>query len=90
MKQDQCRARRTPFSLVHGSIVGGNRHAGAIYATFMAIISVCASVGPVVAGALFDASQSYSGYLAIVAPMVIVAALLVGWIPLSADEVEQR
>ncbi|MBV1689004.1 MFS transporter [Novosphingobium sp. G106] len=63
---------------------------GAIYATFMAIISVCASIGPVVAGALFDASQTYSGYLAIVAPMVIVAALLVAWIPLSAEEIEQR
>ncbi|RYE70575.1 MAG: MFS transporter [Rhizobiaceae bacterium] len=61
---------------------------GAIYATFTAIISVCASVGPVVAGAIFDTTRSYSGYLAIVAPMVIVAALLIAWIPLSADDAE--
>ncbi len=66
----------------------GQEMFGAIYAIFTAIISVCASVGPVVAGAVFDASNSYSGYLAIVAPMVIVAAMLIAWIPLSAEEAE--
>ncbi|HEX7781941.1 MAG TPA: MFS transporter [Sphingobium sp.] len=59
---------------------------GAVYAAFMAIISLCASVGPVVAGAIFDASHSYGIWLGVAAPMVVAGALLVAWIPLVPGE----
>jgi MFS family permease len=59
---------------------------GAIYAAFMAIVSVSASIGPVIAGAVFDASHSYVEWLAIIVPMVIAAATIVAWIPLSAED----
>jgi MFS family permease len=63
---------------------------GAIYATFMAIVSVCASIGPVIAGAVYDASQSYTAWLLLVAPMVIVATLIIAWIPLTAEGAERQ
>ena len=58
---------------------------GAVYAIFMSIVSVCASFGPVIAGAVFDASHSYITWLMIVAPMVVAAAAIVALIPFSAD-----
>ncbi len=63
---------------------------GAIYAAFMAIISVCASIGPVIAGVVFDKSQSYAGWLLIVVPMVIAGAAIVALLPLSGEEVSIR
>lgn len=62
---------------------------GAIYAVFTAIIAVSASVGPVIAGAIFDASHSYSAWLWILAAMVVTGAAIVASIPLSADDDEQ-
>lgn len=57
---------------------------GSIYALFMAIISVCASVGPVVAGSLFDATGSYHGFLVYMVAAVVTAAALIAWIPISS------
>ncbi|MBV1690397.1 MFS transporter [Novosphingobium sp. G106] len=59
---------------------------GSIYAAFIAIISICASIGPVIAGAIYDASHSYIAWLITVVPMVIVAAGIVALIPFAADE----
>ena len=67
----------------------GQEMFGAVYATFMAIVAVCASIGPVIAGVVFDASDSYVAWLVMVAPMVIVATMIIAWIPLSAEKVEQ-
>lgn len=61
---------------------------GAVYAAFTAIISVCASIGPVIAGAIFDATRSYSAWLAILAAMVITGAAIVAFVPLSAEQAE--
>jgi MFS family permease len=59
---------------------------GSIYAMFMAIISIGASIGPVIAGALFDANGSYHLYLLVLAPIFLVAALLIAWVPMAPDE----
>ncbi len=58
---------------------------GAVYATFMAIVSVCASIGPVIAGAIFDAEGSYIAWLLMVMAMVAVAAAIVALIPISVQ-----
>jgi MFS family permease len=68
----------------------GQEMFGAIYATFMAIVSVCASIGPVIAGAVYDASQSYTAWLLLVAPMVIAATLIIAWIPLTSEGEETQ
>uniref|UniRef100_UPI0035CAEA4D MFS transporter n=1 Tax=uncultured Sphingomonas sp. TaxID=158754 RepID=UPI0035CAEA4D len=49
----------------------------AIYATSTATFAVCASFGPLLAGALFDAEGSYDLYLFLIAPMVLAAAVLI-------------
>ncbi|MBV1687898.1 MFS transporter [Novosphingobium sp. G106] len=59
---------------------------GSIYALFMAIVSVCASIGPVIAGSLFDATGSYHGYLVYIVVAVVAAAALIAWIPISSEE----
>jgi len=68
----------------------GQEMFGAIYAALMSFISVCASIGPVVAGALYDSSHSYAGWLAVVVPAVLVATAIIAWIPLTADRAEGR
>jgi MFS family permease len=59
---------------------------GAIYAAFMAIVSVCASIGPIIAGAIYDGTRSYTGWFAIVVPAVVAATGLVAWIPLIPEK----
>ena len=59
---------------------------GSIYAILMSIVSLCASVGPVIAGAIFDHSRSYGGFLMLVPALVAVAAAIVAVIPLSSPE----
>lgn len=58
---------------------------GAVYSIFMAVVSVCASVDPVIAGAVFDASHSYVTWLMIVALMVLAAAAVIALIPIVAE-----
>ena len=59
---------------------------GSIYGTFMAIVSIGASTGPVLAGALFDAHKSYHLYLIVLGPVFLLAALLIAWVPIAPDE----
>lgn len=59
---------------------------GSIYGMFMAIIAVGASIGPVLAGALFDARGSYDYYLLVLAPIFLAASLLMAWVPMSPRE----
>lgn len=59
---------------------------GSIYGMFTAIISVGASIGPVLAGALFDARGSYDFYLLILGPIFLAASLLIAWVPISPRE----
>jgi hypothetical protein len=68
----------------------GPERFGAIYAAFMEIVSVSASIKRVIAGAVFDTSHSYVVGLTIIAPMVIAAAAIVAWIPISTEDVAQR
>jgi MFS family permease len=49
---------------------------GSIYAVLSAVISVGASVGPMVAGAVFDAGRSYAPFLSIVVPVLFACAVL--------------
>lgn len=61
----------------------GHQVFGSIYSVFVAIISVCASTGPMLAGALFDASGSYDLFLLAMMPMALAGAVLMAWIPLA-------
>jgi predicted MFS family arabinose efflux permease len=61
---------------------------GSIYAMFMAIIALGASIGPLMAGILFDARGSYHLYLLVLAPIFLAAAVLIAWVPLVSPEDE--
>lgn len=52
-----------------------------IYASATSIFSVCASTGPLLAGALFDARGSYDLYLILVIPIVVAAAIMIALVP---------
>jgi MFS family permease len=54
---------------------------GSVYSAIMAILAVCASVGPILAGALFDATGSYGPFLLALAPMVCLSAALIAITP---------
>jgi predicted MFS family arabinose efflux permease len=53
------------------------------YAIFVSIVAACASLGPVLAGALFDRQKSYDTFLMIVIPLVAVGAGLMALLPMS-------
>jgi MFS family permease len=55
-----------------------------IYSIIMSVLAVCASLGPLLAAALFDARGSYGLYLLLTVPMVIVAAVLIRSLPPGA------
>lgn len=55
---------------------------GSIYALFTAILAVCASFGPIIAGALFDHSGNYAPFLLFTIPLALVGALLIVSIPI--------
>lgn len=56
---------------------------GSVYAIFMAILSISASSGPIIAGALFDKDGSYASFFLIVAPMAAISTLLIMLIPID-------
>ncbi len=49
-----------------------------VYAIMVSILSVSSSVGPLVAGAIYDHWGSYNPYFVGIIPMALVAAILVG------------
>ena len=51
---------------------------GSIYSILLGFVSVGASLGPLIAGSLFDMRGDYDGFLQLIAGAVIVAAILVG------------
>jgi predicted MFS family arabinose efflux permease len=67
-----------------------SRHFAPIFATAYAIanqfFAVCASLGPLLAGALFDFSGSYNLYLTLILPTVTVAAILIWRVPPMGDK----
>ncbi|MEZ5744413.1 MAG: MFS transporter [Sphingomonadaceae bacterium] len=54
----------------------GQRAYGTLYATIMAAMSVAIGLGPVIANAVFDATQSYDMVLIGAIPMFVLGALL--------------
>lgn len=54
-----------------------------VYSVFMAVISALSSLGPLLAGALFDASHSYRLFLIVVMGMVSIGALIIAFVPIS-------
>ncbi len=54
-----------------------------IYSLMVAILSISSSIGPIVSGAIYDSWGSYQPYFLAMIPMALVAALLVGTIPLQ-------
>jgi MFS family permease len=59
---------------------------GSIYGVFVALIAISASLGPVLAGAIFDATKSYAPFLFTVAPMALASAALIATIPLERGD----
>jgi len=62
---------------------------GSVYALFTAALALCASVGPILGGALFDAFGSYDSFLMAIVPMVVTAALLIAWVPITPPEMPE-
>lgn len=53
------------------------------YAIFTAILAVCASLGPLLAGITFDAFHSYDMLLTVLIPMVASGAAIMAFIPMA-------
>lgn len=56
---------------------GGLRNFGKIYGSVSALVALSAGIGPITAGAIYDATGSYTLFLVIGIPIFIVAGLLV-------------
>lgn len=61
-----------------------------VYALATAVFAFSASLGPLVAGSSFDATQSYELYLALIIPFVVAGAALIWLIPQQTDADQQR
>lgn len=59
------------------------------YAIFISIVAACASLGPVLAGALFDREGSYNTFLLIVIPLVTIGAGLMAILPMMSEQVAE-
>jgi len=53
-----------------------------VYSLMVAILAISSSLGPVISGAIFDRWGSYQYYFLAMAPMALVAAALVGSVPM--------
>lgn len=62
---------------------------GSVYALFTAILAVCASFGPIIAGALFDYSGNYAPFLLFTVPLTLTGALLIVTIPIAGAHGEE-
>lgn len=56
---------------------GGLRNFGKIYGSISALFGLAGGLGPVLAGAIFDATQSYELFLISAIPVFVLAAMLV-------------
>jgi MFS family permease len=56
-----------------------------IYSLMVAILSVSSSVGPIMSGAIYDQWGSYDYYFLAMIPMALVAATLVGTMPMRRE-----
>lgn len=54
-----------------------------IYSIFIALLSLFASLGPLLGGALFDMEQSYTPFLLAIMPMAIACAAIMLWLPVE-------
>lgn len=54
---------------------------GSVYSVIISIFAVCSSLGPLLAGYLYDATGSYDAYLLVVMPMVAAGAFLIFLMP---------
>lgn len=61
-----------------------------VYSIVIPIMGVCASLGPLIASALFDASRSYGPFLLLTVPLVIVASAVIGLVPSPQEDVSTQ
>lgn len=54
---------------------------GTVYTIFMTAIAISASLGPLLAGRMYDLSGGYHGYFVVATAMVLAATVLVGLVP---------
>ena len=54
-----------------------------VYSVMIAILSISSSFGPIIAGACYDQWGSYRPYFVAMIPMVLVAATLIGTMPIA-------
>lgn len=62
---------------------------GTIYSLFQSGFAICASIGPLMAGWLFDDSGTYMAYYKMAVPMVLVATLLIMLVPAQRSARDQ-
>lgn len=60
------------------------------YAVISAIFSVTSSLGPVLAGALFDATRSYDAFLIAIVPIILIATTFIWLVPRATRADERR
>ncbi len=63
---------------------------GSVYSLFQVGFAICASLGPLLAGWLFDRNGSYLSYYLAAAPVVVIATLLIMLVPGGAHVDEGR
>jgi choline dehydrogenase len=59
---------------------------GSVYSVFQAGFAICASLGPLLAGRVYDLSGSYDLYLLVLVPVVLMATVLIVLVPTNAPE----
>lgn len=57
---------------------------GTVYSIFQSGFAICASMGPLLAGWIFDANGSYMNYYFVATPLVLLATLLIMLVPVTA------
>lgn len=60
-----------------------------IYSLMIAILAISSSFGPILSGAIYDHWGSYQPYFLLMIPMALIAALLVGTIPVQERSGDQ-
>ncbi len=59
---------------------------GTVYSIFQTGFAICASMGPLLAGRIFDVSGSYSNYYLFAVPLVLLSTLLIMLVPTESNE----
>jgi MFS family permease len=54
---------------------------GTVYSIFQAGFAICASMGPLIAGRIFDVSGAYYSYFLLAVPLILLSTVLIALVP---------